>query len=137
MIKLDIGCGYRIKKGFIGVDNFSMDESMLDEMNEEDRKRLKICDVENLPFEDNSVDEIHSSRCLIDFVELENSIGELKRVMIAGAKIYILFTYRWMEEAKEDVELLRENFNITSEEIIKHEGDDEDSWEVEIKGNLK
>jgi len=129
MIKLDIGCGYKIKKGFIGIDNYSLDIAMFNEMNEEDKKRLIIADVQNLPFEDNSVDEIVSERCIIDYVKLEDCVNELKRVMKKDAKLKLLITYRWY---KVDIKLLKKYFKVYYQRIKKWEGEDEDSWEVRI-----
>ena len=74
-LKIDIGCGKRTKEGFLGLDSIDFGQKY-------------ICDVRNqLPFADNSVDEIHSSHFIEHLTGAERVafFNELHRVMKVGA----------------------------------------------------
>lgn len=82
MTKLDLGCGPNKKEGFIGIDQYEMKgvDHVLD------------LSKERLPFDDGTVDEIHSSH----FFEHLTPQGrchvanEMYRVMKPGAKAFII-----------------------------------------------
>ena len=88
-IKLDIGCGGNKKAGFVGVDQYAMPGV----------DHVFRIGGEKWPFEDNSVDEAHSSHFLEHLTNLNGKFervkffNELHRVMIAGAKCTLIFPH--------------------------------------------
>ncbi len=99
MVKLDIGCGKNKKEGFTGIDQFPMEgvDLVLDVR------------VDKLPYEDNSVDEIHASHFL-EHLKAEERVfllNELYRVLKPGCNVTIItphwasnraygdFTHQW------------------------------------------
>lgn len=82
MVKLDIGCGSKKKDGFIGIDRLKFDKVDI------------VCDVgvAPLPYEDNTVEEVHSSH-FIEHLSAQERVyfmNELYRVMKPGAKATII-----------------------------------------------
>jgi len=79
-LKLNIGCGNKAVEGFIGVDKFECEAAD------------HICDIENeqLPFEDNSVEEIILDNVIEHFDNIPNVMKELVRVSSRGCKIKII-----------------------------------------------
>ena len=78
MVKLDLGCGIRKREGFLGVDSRAFDGVDV------------VCNlgVDRWPWEDNSVDEAHSSH-MVEHLNAEQRIhfvNELHRVLKKGAK---------------------------------------------------
>lgn len=86
MVKLDIGCGKNKQSGFIGID--SIDFEGVD----------KVLDVRVTPwpYEDSSVDEVHSSHFVEHLTGTERIafFNELYRVMKKGATARIV-TPHW------------------------------------------
>lgn len=82
MVKLDIGCGSKKKEGFVGIDRIKFDGVDV------------VCDVgvAPLPYEDNTVDEVHSSHFVehLSASERIHFMNELSRVMKPGAKATII-----------------------------------------------
>ena len=70
-IKIDIGCGRSKKEGFIGIDT---DKNTNPDI---------VASALKLPFEDNSVDEIHSSHLVEHFnpQEAQKFFNEIHRVL--------------------------------------------------------
>lgn len=98
MVKLDIGCGKNKREGFIGVDQYPMENVDV------------VMDVREVwPYENDSVDEVHSSHFVehLTGVERVKFYNELHRVMKVGAKATIIvphwasnraygdFTHQW------------------------------------------
>lgn len=77
-IKLNLGCGNIILPGFTNCDLY-------------DEKADIKCDVKDLPFEDNSVDEIVASHIIehFDFREAQDVLKEWQRVLKRGGKLWI------------------------------------------------
>ena len=75
-MKLDLGGGIYPKKGFTNVDSFSGDVK---------------CDfnIDSLPFEDNSIDEIYSSHCFEHLSGMGHILREIIRVCKNGARVEI------------------------------------------------
>ena len=84
-MKLDLGCGDNKREGFTGVDKFKTDSTDI----EHDLL------VYPWPFEDNSVDEVHSSHFIehIPGLERPKFFDELYRVLKPGAKATIIIPY--------------------------------------------
>jgi len=85
MLKLDIGCGMRkISDDFIGIDKMDLHENF------PDGKFIK-CDIdkENLPFDDNSVDEIFCNQTLEHCFNLIHIMEEFHRVCKNGSIVKI------------------------------------------------
>jgi len=77
-MKLHLGCGNDKKEGYINCDiSKEVNPDMIIDLNE------------NLPFEDNSVNEIITFHTLEHIKELPKLIGEFKRVCVDGARIKI------------------------------------------------
>ena len=78
-LRIDLGCGPNPKPGFIGLDQYNFDGKVDHVLN---------LGSERLPFDDNTVDEVHTSH----FVEHLNAserchlLNELYRVMKPGSK---------------------------------------------------
>lgn len=70
-IKLNLGCGFVYKPGYINIDRF--DNSVAD----------KICDIADLPFESNSVDLIEAYQLIehFDYVHCKYTLSEWFRVL--------------------------------------------------------
>lgn len=75
MLKLDFGCGQKKKEGFIGVD-----------YNKETQAEIIFdCEGKDLPFNDNTIDEVYSSHFLEHLKDPVKFLQELYRVMKPGA----------------------------------------------------
>jgi ubiquinone/menaquinone biosynthesis C-methylase UbiE len=68
-MKLDIGCGKNKKAGFLGVDINSGEQVDF------------VMDVQKLEFEDNSIDEIFSRRCIQHVEDDKKAFREVFRVL--------------------------------------------------------
>ena len=88
-VKLDIGCGGNKKPGFVGVDQYAMPGV----------DHVFRIGGEKWPFEDNSVEEAHSSHFLEHLTNLNGKwervrfFNELHRVMMPGAKCTLIFPH--------------------------------------------
>lgn len=69
--KLNLGCGYVYKPGYINIDKF--DDTVAD----------KICDIVDLPFEPNSVDLIEASQLIehFDYIHCKYILSECFRTL--------------------------------------------------------
>ena len=84
MVKIEIGCGYNKREGFIGLDKAK-------EVNPD-----MVCDIEQgLPFEDNSVDYIYSEHALehITPSKWRFVLGEIQRVAKPGCVLEFKLPY--------------------------------------------
>jgi len=88
-LKVDIGCGYEKRPGFIGVDKVPADG--VDH----------VVDVERevLPFADRTVDTIFSAHCFEHLAEHALIFHEISRVAVNGARLEIWTPYAWTDEA--------------------------------------
>lgn len=80
-LRIDIGCGKNKKEGFIGVDQFAIPGVDV------------VCNVrEGLPYDNDSVDEVHCSHFIEHLTALERVrfMNELYRVMKVGAKATLI-----------------------------------------------
>jgi predicted SAM-dependent methyltransferase len=82
MLKLDIGCGGNKKQGFLGVDIKSGEQVDF------------VMDVCKLEFEDNSVDEIFSRRCIQHVEDDKKAFSEVFRVLKPNG-VFILEVASW------------------------------------------
>jgi len=84
-IKLDIGCGKNKKEGFIGVD--------INPDNDAD----VVASALNLPFEDESINEIYSSHLVEHFSpeEAKKFFDEIYRVLKKGGKAFLKIDKDW------------------------------------------
>jgi hypothetical protein len=86
MVKLDLGCGKNKKEGFIGVDQYAMENVDV------------VLDIGNAtwPWKDGEVEEIHASHFLEHLTQEQrvHFMNEAYRVMKDGAKATII-TPHW------------------------------------------
>uniref|UniRef100_A0A6M3IIV8 Putative methyltransferase n=1 Tax=viral metagenome TaxID=1070528 RepID=A0A6M3IIV8_9ZZZZ len=92
-MKLNLGCGDHILHNYINCDLYC------------DKAQIK-CNVNTLPFKDNSIDEIYSSHVIehFNFKEAFNVLKEWLRVLKVGAKV-IIETPDLLESCKKFIEL--------------------------------
>jgi len=85
-MKLDIGCGGNKKPGFSGVD-----------INPGEQVDF-VMDVQKLEFEDNSIDEILSRRCIQHVEDDKKALSEIYRVLKPGGifTLEIASWYGWL-----------------------------------------
>jgi len=78
-IKLNLGCGIIYKPGYLNIDKFN--ESVAD----------KVCDVEDLPFESNSIDIIETLHLIehFDYIHCKYVLSEWFRVLKPMGKLVI------------------------------------------------
>jgi len=69
ILKLDIGCGGNKKKGFLGVDISKGEDVDF------------VMDVCKLDFEDNSIEEVFSRRCIQHIEDDKKALSEIFRVL--------------------------------------------------------
>lgn len=81
-MKLDIGCGGNKKQGFLGVD--ISPGAQID----------FVMDVQKLEFEDNSIDEIFSRRCIQHVEDDKKALSEIFRVLKPNS-IFTLEVASW------------------------------------------
>lgn len=107
-IKIDIGCGHNKQEGFIGVD--------LDKTTNPDI----VSSALNLPFDDNSVDEVFSAHLVEHFdpQEAQQFFNEIYRVLKTGCKADIKVDKDWSNRRlmKKD---LTHKYRYKEEEILK------------------
>ena len=82
-IKLNLGCGKDIKKGFLNIDSFEHKNFKLD---------IKTNLTRKIPIESNIVNFVYSSHFLehLDWIAGENFLKEVLRVLKKGGKLRIL-----------------------------------------------
>lgn len=78
LVQIDLGCGAYPKRGYIGIDNWHGVRSQKETGNGPDI----VCDlsVSPIPFNDSTVDEVHSSHFL-EHVDISRMIDEAWRVL--------------------------------------------------------
>lgn len=101
MLKLNIGCGKDIKKGYVNLDqhldNGADKIYVLPHIYLEDYTNFVRLGVkgEMLPYKDNSVDEIYCSHVLEDFLyEFEFIMRDFHRVLKPGGLLHIKVPYK-------------------------------------------
>lgn len=83
-MKLDIGCGKNKREGFIGVDRIAFEGVDI------------VADLrQTWPFEDSSIEEVHSSHTVEHFTAVErvHFVNELYRVLQPGGKATIIIPH--------------------------------------------
>jgi SAM-dependent methyltransferase len=85
-MKIDIGCGENKKSGFLGVD--------VHEGNNVDF----VMDVCKLKFEDNSIDEVFSRRCIQHVANAKMAVAEISRVLKTNGVFTVVVAswYGWL-----------------------------------------
>jgi ubiquinone/menaquinone biosynthesis C-methylase UbiE len=111
MIKINIGCGGRPLKDYINVDMDTLEEirARYPFLNFDDEIRVEQYDIFNLPFENNSVDEIRAEGLIehLPFVDEPKFFKEVIRVLKQGGTLYIstvdfeMAVKQWLD-AKDD-----------------------------------
>ncbi len=88
LIKLDIGCGKRKRKGCIGID--------IDKNSQADI----IASALELPFSDNNIDEIYSVHLVEHFSpqEAQNFFNEIYRVLKKGGQVFLKIDVDWTKK---------------------------------------
>ena len=90
-IKLNLGCGGRPLTGYINIDLDTLDELKARYPSETFPQDIEVCryDIFNLPFPDNSVDEIRADSLLehLSFLEESKLFYEMKRVLRVGGDL--------------------------------------------------
>lgn len=107
LIKLDIGCGKNKKEGYIGID--------IDPNSGADI----IVSALNLPFENDSVDEIQSSHLVEHFSpqEVQQFFSEIYRVLKQGGKAEIKIDKDWTKKRLLAKDLTHKH-RYTAKEIV-------------------
>lgn len=79
MVKLNLGCGIYYKPGYVNIDKY--ENSVAD----------KIADINHLPYEDNSIDEIEASHIVehFDVIYLPFLLAEWFRILKPQGELYI------------------------------------------------
>jgi predicted SAM-dependent methyltransferase len=87
-IRLDVGCGKNKKEGFIGID--------IDKNSDADI----IASALDVPFEDETVDEIFSAHLVEHFSprEAEKFFAEVFRLLKKGSKAFIAVDVEWTKK---------------------------------------
>jgi hypothetical protein len=82
-IKLDLGCGPNKKEGFVGIDQYAFDGKV---------DRVMNVGTERLPYEDGTVDEIHTSHFMehLSADQRCHVINEAFRVLKVGGQMTII-----------------------------------------------
>lgn len=129
-IKLNIGCGIRLVKNFINIDNYfslgELEEGIKTKKGEyqdaQIPKGVKFiqASVLNLPFKDNYVDYIECVDMIehIPFRSVELALWEMRRVLKVGGEIRIMTTNfdnlseLWFKQIKEKPLDISSYFNI-------------------------
>ena len=129
-VKLNLGCGIRLVKGFVNIDN-SFDLKDLQQKKGifknaviERGSTFMRCDMKKLPFKDNSVDYVESMESIehIPIKEVVLVFNEIYRVLKPGHEALIVtldfadIAKRWLEEFNQP-EFSMENFFELSETI--------------------
>jgi ubiquinone/menaquinone biosynthesis C-methylase UbiE len=85
-LKLDIGCGTNKKEGFLGVDIIP------------DKGVDYVMDVCKLEFEDNSVEEVFSRRCIQHVEDDKKALSEIYRVLMPNGTFTLIVAswYGWL-----------------------------------------
>lgn len=91
-IKLDLGCGNHLVKGFTGVDISNKTQAKI------------ICDLEKYPWpwEDNSVDEMYCGHFVEHITDLFKFMDEAYRVLKKGSLFTVLGPYYTSVRAWQD-----------------------------------
>jgi len=88
-LKIDIGCGWAKRDGFIGVDKDDVPGV---------EHRVDV-EKDPLPFADRSVGTIFTSHCLEHLASQALVFHEMSRVAANGAELEIWTPYAWTDEA--------------------------------------
>ncbi len=89
-VRLDLGCGYYKKNGFIGLDNFYGADS---QRKTETGPDIEIDLMANpIPFNDGTVDEIFCSHYL-EHVDIGQMLGEIYRVLKPTGALQVVLPY--------------------------------------------
>jgi len=88
-LRIDIGCGYAKRDGFIGIDKDAVPGV---------EHRVDV-EREPLPFPDRSVDAIFTSHCLEHLADQALVFHEMSRVAANGATLEVWTPYAWTDEA--------------------------------------
>ncbi|MBP7216799.1 MAG: methyltransferase domain-containing protein [Candidatus Omnitrophica bacterium] len=95
-IKLDLGSGIYLKKGFIGIDNYVGLKSQTDNPNIIKEMSLPVIQhdlSQGIPFEDNSVSEIRTSHFLEHCHFFDRLLEEVYRVLMPKGVFDIVVPY--------------------------------------------
>ena len=92
-IKLNLGCGGRPLKGYINVDMDTLEDMKIryPETKFDEDIRVEQHDLFNLPYADNTIDEIRSEGLIehLPFIDESKFFYEVKRVLKPGGKIFL------------------------------------------------
>jgi SAM-dependent methyltransferase len=97
MIKLNLGCGLWLKKGFINVDKFYNEDQLrgrkgaFKSAKVEPGAKFVQADIGKLPFPDNYADYVEMNQVVEHFPikQIATYMKEVHRVMKSGGKLYI------------------------------------------------
>jgi predicted SAM-dependent methyltransferase len=80
MTSLDVGCGAKLQKGFIGVDRYVFGDGIVN------------ADMWDLPYPDNSIKRVYSSHALEHLAKAQiiPTLKEWYRVLIPGGEVGIV-----------------------------------------------
>ena len=80
MIKLNLGCGNKVKEGYVNIDSYWHDNINI------------MANLENYPwhYEDNSVDEIYASHIIEHFQDEKKFLTECMRILKYNGTLHII-----------------------------------------------
>jgi SAM-dependent methyltransferase len=122
-ILIDLGCGKNKKPGYIGVDKFSIPEV----------DYVVDFEKENLPFNDDSVENVYSSHCLEHLSDPHKLLGELIRVCTNNASFEL-----WLPHLRSNDAFVFDHRMFYNELIISRiSGTKTDFWFPDNLGALR
>lgn len=91
LIRLNLGCGAMIKKGYINVDGF-LDGDITKNPKFPKNTKFVVADIRKLPFPDNYADYVELSHVIehLPFDHVPIALKEIYRVMKKGAEFVVL-----------------------------------------------
>ena len=126
-IKLNIGCAGRLLKNYINIDQDSIEtiKKRYPDQKIDDNLEIKQYDIFNLPYENNSVDEVRADGLIehLTFKEEKIFFYEILRILKKGGKIqlstvdfdktiqqWVLAEDDWIDFHRDDDEAIKKNF---------------------------
>lgn len=108
---LDVGCATGIGQDFFeknyNADTFGIDPS--ENLLKQNNYQCMLGEAEELPFEDGEFDIVISITCLQNFLNIYNSLNEIKRV---GKKLFIISFLKNSDKAELMDKNIREIFDV-------------------------
>jgi len=114
---LDVGCGTGISTYYFENDCDVIGIDPCKELIEQNPKRLRIGNAENLPFEDNTFNIVISVTAIHNFDDIEKGISEMKRVLKDKGQL-IISVMKKSEKLNKIKQLLKDFKSVEEEKDI-------------------